>query len=244
MTAHAKKYFYEHGLPFPQDLKKEVLEPLIRDLNREPSILVLDGTSGTGKTSLAVHLADCVNEMNGQLIVDLTPQNNIQLGHGGVDLTEMSEKASEAGFIVFIFDEADFEKKGTMTKYNRNLHKFFREYRQLKILIILVIQSVSWLDNDLHDGGLIKGLIHLHDPTKNYTSYSVYDLENLSYLLDRMERLGRHKKRKAYTVVHGYKRGQFLDLSPERREQLRLLSTSFKKKTRKAIVKNLKADKT
>ena len=114
----------------------------------------------------------------------------------------------------------------------------------MKILVIIVIQSVSWLDNDLHDGGLIKGLIHLHDPTDNYTRYAVYDLENLSYLLDRMDKLGRHKKRKAYTIVHGYKRGQFLDLPPERRKQLQALSDSFKKKTRKSISKNLKGKKT
>jgi len=240
LTAHAKRYLYEHGLPFPQDLKEEVLKPLIRDLNREPSIIVVDGTAGTGKTSFGVLLADCVNEMNGHPPIDLTPDGNTQLGHGGLDLTERSEKASEAGFGVFIFDEADFEKKGTLTKYNRNLHKFFREYRSIRILVIIINQSVSWLDNDLHDGGLIKGLIHLHDPTDNYTKYAVFDLENFSYLLDRMDRLGRHKKRKAYSIVHGYKRGQFLDLPPQRREQLRHLSDSFKKKTRKSIAKNLK----
>ena len=79
---------------------------------------------------------------------------------------------------------------------------------------IIIIQNVAWIDNRIWELGAVQGLIHLHDPDDNFTRYQVYDLENISYLLYRMDKLGMYARRKAYNFCHGYKRGQFLPLFP------------------------------
>lgn len=224
----AQHYVYEHGLPYSEDLSKEVITPISKKLKRIPRVLIIDGTSGTGKTTLATEIAD---EITGQEI-DLDPETCIQLARGGLELTEKAEECKKKGFKVIIYDEAsDLNRRGAMTRFNREMTTFFATYRSLGMLIIICIQSVHQLDvvNDL---GLTVGLIHLHDPQNHYTNYMVYDLENLSYLLTFMDKNPR-RRRKAYGISKGYKRGRFLDLPPKRAKQLETLSNTQKKKARK-----------
>ena len=182
-AAKPKRYLYDHALPFPQDLADEVIKPLIKNLKRVPNILVIDGAPGTGKTTFATEIADFGNDINSQEPVDLTVKGNKQLAFGGKDLAFKAEEASKAGYKVVIFDEADYDKRNWASTFNKELSGFFREYRSLEILIIIVIQCVAWLDNRIWELGAVQGVIHLYDPQDNFTRYQVYDLENLSYLL-------------------------------------------------------------
>lgn len=227
-----QRYLYDHGLPFPQDLAEDIIKPIVDDLKRKPAVLIIDGAPGTGKTTFAVELADYVNSLTNQPPVDLTIKNNKQLAFGGKDLVGKSEEASKANLRVVIFDEPDYDKRNWASSFNKELSGFFREYRSLEILIIIPIQCVAWLDNRIHELGAVQGLIHLHDPQKNFTRYQVYDLENLSYLLYRMDKLGVYARRKAYAMCHGYKRGQFLPLFPERQKALDVLSNKQKEVSR------------
>lgn len=239
MTTTAKRYLYDHGLPFPEDLRDDVLLPMVENLKRVPSILVIDGAPGTGKTTLGVEIGDTINDHFGQEPVCLTVKGNKQLGFGGKELLEKSEEAAEAGFKVVIFDEADYDKRNWASSFNKQLSKFFREYRSLSILIIIIIQNVAWIDNRIWELGAVQGLIHLYGPEDNFTRYQVYDLENISYLLYRMDKLGMYARRKAYSFCHGYKRGQFLPLFPERQKALDDLSNAQKKRSRKKTRKKL-----
>ena len=233
-----QKYVYDHGLPFPEDLVTDVIEPIIADLKRVPAILVIDGAPGTGKTTLAVHIEDYIIGKPVPL-----EKGSPAIAFGGTDILTKAEECSALGWRVATLDEADLDRRGSLTKFNSNLLGFFREYRSLAILIIVIIQNVGWLDKRLFELGVVEGLIHLHDPGKEFTRYQVYDLENLAYLLMRMEKLGL-RSRKAYSIVHGYKRGQFLNLPPARREALEILSNSQKKESRKKRVKkSLSIDK-
>lgn len=218
---------------------EQVISPLINNLKRVPSILIIDGAPGTGKTTLGVHIGDFVNSLTGKEPVVLTVKGNKQLGFGGKDLVAKAEKAAEAGFKVVIFDEADYDKRNWATSFNKELSGFFREYRSLAILIIIIIQNVAWIDNRIWELGAVQGLVHLYDPEENFTRYQVYDLENTSYLLYRMDKLGMYARRKAYSFCHGYQRGQFLPLFPDRQKQLDRLSDAQKKASRKKKIEKL-----
>lgn len=239
MGKHKPRYLYDHGLPFRQDLKDDVIIPMMKNLKRVPSILIIDGTAGTGKTTLAVEIADMINEHYGQPPVNLNPKENLQLAFGGKDLVHKTEQCAEAGFKVIIFDEADYDKRNWASSFNKQLSGFFREYRSLSILIIVLIQNVAWIDNRIWELGAVRGLIHLYDPEENYTCYQVYDLENCSYLLYRMDKMGIYSRRKAYSFSHGYQNGEFLPLPPERQKLMDILSDSQKKKSRAEKKKKL-----
>lgn len=226
----AEQHVYDdHGLPFSQSLAVDVIDNCIKNLKRVPSILVIDGSPGTGKTTLAVHIVDYINGLKGNI-------KPFQLALGGKDLIGKAEESSKAKLKVVIFDEADLDKRGSLSRFNANLLGFFREYRSLAIFIVLIIQNVSWLDNRLWELGVIDGLIHLYNPGKNDTSYMVYDLENLSYLLYKMSKMGM-QKRKAYSFCKGYMYGKFLDLTPERRRALETFSNAQKASSRKKRAK-------
>lgn len=228
-----KRYLYDHSLPFPQDLAEQVIKPLITNLKRVPAILVIDGAPGTGKTTLGVEIVDYVNSLENKEEMNLRTRGNKQLAFGGKDLSFKAEEASKAGHRVVIFDEADYDKRNWASTFNKELSGFFREYRSLEILIIIIIQNVAWLDNRIWELGAVQGVIHLYDPQDNFTRYQVYDLENLSYLLYRMDKLGMYARRKAYSFCHGYKRGQFLPLFPGRQRLLDRLSNQQKSVSRK-----------
>jgi hypothetical protein len=232
-------HVYEHGLPFSQDLASDVIDPLVKNLKRIPNILIIDGAPGTGKTTLAVEIADYINKKNGQQPLTLTVKGNKQLAFGSKELMQKAEEAAGAGFKVCIADELDFDKRNWASSFNKDISSFFREYRSLAILIIIIIQNVAWIDNRIWELGAVQGLIHLHDPEQNYTSYQVYDLENISYLLFRMDKLGMYARRKAYSFSHGYQRGQFLPLPDERQAALDCLSDAQKKSSRKKKIKKL-----
>lgn len=230
-----RKQDYEYdlgGMPFHHSLAKDVLLPCIKNLQRKPKILIIDGPPGTGKTTLGVHCVDWINNYFNKDEM-LLGKDSIQLAQGGQQLMEKSELCNNEGYKVIIYDEADLDKRGSLTRYNANLFGFFREYRSLGLLIILIIQNVEWLDSRLWSLGAVVGLVHLKNPTKEYTEYEVYDMDNLSFLLYRMEKLGKFKMIKAYSFNKGYMRGQFLDLPPERRALLRGESDLQKKKSRK-----------
>ena len=121
MTTTAKRYLYDHGLPFPQDFAEEVIKPLLSNLLRVPSILVIDGAPGTGKTTLGVSIADYANSLQGKEPVILTVAGNKQLGFGGKDLVSKAEVAAEAGYKVVLFDEADYDKRNWASSFNKEL---------------------------------------------------------------------------------------------------------------------------
>ena len=230
-----KTFLYENGLPFPSDLVDDIIDlKALSNLKRVPSILIIDGAPGTGKTTLGVHIMDVVNGKDTELVGDVP-----QVAMGGDSLIKKAEQCHKLGLKAILFDEADLDKRGSLTKYNSNLFGFFREYRSLGILIIICIQNVSWLDNRIWELGAVDGLIHLYNPQEGYTDYTVYDLENLSYLLYRMDKMGM-QRRKAYSIVKGYKRGHFLPLPNIRQAQLDSLSNQQKATSRRKRTKAVK----
>lgn len=233
MTQQECRWLYDHGLPFSQDLANDVINPCLENLNRRPICLIIDGAPGTGKTTLGVHIVDYINGSP----MDLSP-GSLQLAKGGLDLMKKSELVSKAGLRAIIFDEADINKKGAMTRHNKSILQFFQEYRSLHVLIILITQNISMLDKQLFEIGVVAGFIHLYNPQRCQTGYKVYDLTNTRYLLLRMDKMGR-MNRQAYSITKGYQTGWFLNLPKDRAAVLASLSNAQKKQSRKENIKQM-----
>lgn len=217
-------YLYDHGLPFSESLKTDVLLP-IATLPRGIGLILIGGRPSGGKTTLAVHIADSIEGRP----ISLDPKDHPQLTLGYKDLISNALKCYKRKHKVMIYDEAgDFSKKATMTKANRTVQQFFERCRALKLHLILVCPNPLELDNSLFKiPGLIQGLIFIESTTATNSSFGVWDTEGIGWLKYYATKWPFHPHM-PYRLAHPYMRGHFLNLPPKREEALRILSTDDK----------------
>ena len=211
---------YDHGLPFSA-WTVETLDSLKQRVkNNKACAIVLDGPMGEGKTTLGVHLADYIQ---GDFI-DLKEQ----IGMGGQDFRSKFLDSKKGKIKVCIYDEAgDFRKHGAITKFNREMSRFFETYRAFKIIVIMILPNFNMLDKMLFENQVVRCLFHCHSRTNRSGSYDVHDFENMMWLRHYMSK--EVIPSKSYKYVTPNARGHFLDISKERSKQLDRLSTEAKK---------------
>lgn len=212
---------FSHGLPFDPTLKLNIIALKDRIKDNKASLLVIDGGVGQGKTTLAVHIAD---EYQG------SPINlNYQYAMGGDMFQEKLQICENLGLIVLIYDEAgDFSKRGALTSFNKRLNRIFETFRAFKILIIIVLPNFNVLDEHLFDLKIPRLLVNVTN-RKKYGNFRAYSLYRMHYIRHKMRDKRLVIKEMAYTKVYSNFKGQFLDLSPERSNELEKISTSGKK---------------
>lgn len=229
------KYLYPHGLPFSQILARnlDALQERIR--KKKAAMVVIDGGVGEGKTTLGVHCAD-YNEIyygNGQPI-DLDNEH-IQMAVGGKDFGEKLIICHDRKLVVLVYDEAgDFDKKTTISRFNRNLMRVFEMYRGFRILIVLCLPKFYKLENELFENGIPRVLLNCRDRTEWSGSFAAYDLEQMYYIKHHAQKIIVKPKAYDFGIPNFY--GHFLDLPPERSKALDKLSTASKRKEIKRTV--------
>jgi hypothetical protein len=214
-----KRFLYENGLPFDTTLSFNLDEQKKRVERNKASLIIVDGQQGEGKTTLACH---AVSYMQGKPI-DLDKQ----LAYGGAEFQEKLQLCIDAGLHYIIYDEAgDYSRKGSLTKFNKDLDRVFETYRTYRIIVVMVLPLFSVLDNSLFDKGIPRMLLNCYG-RNNYGNYRVYGIAEMAYLRHYMDK--EIVKMKAYQKVTPNFRGHFLDLVPEVSRALDILSTTKKK---------------
>lgn len=210
---------YKHGVPFGQELLINLDDIKQRVKNRKASLIIVDGGVGEGKTTLAAHCADYLGE---------TPINmQEQIGLGGEDFTKKLRNAAKKKLKVIIYDEAgDFNRKGAITRFNMMMNRVFETYRTFQVIVIAVLPSFYYLDNQLFDNKIPRLLLHCKGRRESYGNFSGYSLYRLMYLRDRMKKMV--VKEHAFSVVQPNFNGHFLDLPKKRSKELDAISTSSK----------------
>jgi hypothetical protein len=210
---------YENGLPFSTKIKENVDDLVGRIKARKASMMIIDGSQGEGKTTLAVHLADYVTG-NAVRFDDV-------LAMGGTEFSKKIRLAYTHGYVVVIYDESgDFNKRGALTRLNALINRVFETFRALKILVILCLPSFSVLDNSLFDKGIPRLLLHCEGRTEVDGDIRGYSLYRMFYLREKMKKATVPPQ--VYGWVHPNFFGHFLDLSPERATELDVYSTAGK----------------
>lgn len=236
-----KKHFhYKHGLPFTKKLAENLTDQSKRVEGNKASLILIDGQVGEGKTTLAVHVADflqgaytCDNpkaHLNNRTwsfhenkVVDLKGQ----LALGGGDFTKKLKLCYAQKLAVLIYDEAgDFNKRGSLTKFNAMINRVFETFRTFNIIVILCLPSLKSLDNTLFDKGILRLTIHCQDRNDNHGNFKGYSLYRSNYIQARMTKIV--VKQQAYGMVRPNFYGHFLDLKPERAKALDKISTQGK----------------
>ena len=227
----SKRYFYEHGKPYEakEQIEHAIDTQILRVQHKKPSMIIIDGVMGSGKTTFAIHQADYINSKHNLPPLDLS-KDNIQYAIEGADFTTKLRKCYEEGMPVIIYDEAgDFNRKGALTGFNKNLEQIFRTYRAYKIIVILCLPNFVVLSKDLFRDAVPRMLYHCGYRNYHYGKSTCYSLLSMLYILKQM------KDQKTVIEQHSYKKGRpsfrtrFLDLEPERSLSLERLSMKGKK---------------
>jgi len=232
----AKRYYYDHGLPFSKDMALTL--DAIKDrvyVQNKVGLIILDGGLGQGKTTLGVHCADYCNgaySLNDAGIYEFNPDRQIsfklQIGTGGDDFKKKLRSCQKNKSIkVLIYDEAgDFNRRGALSQFNMRLNQIFEIYRAFQIVLIVILPSFRSLDSSLLEKEIPRLLTHVKDRGLTYGNYEMYSLKKMFYLL---------KSMKEMTISsYAYKResptfdGHFLDLPPLRARDLDKFSIAGK----------------
>lgn len=210
---------YKNGYKFTNPLPERVSAQMQRIFDKKASLIVIDGEVGSGKTTLAVEIADYVNKS------PIVFQE--QLAMGGGDFKTKLALCFDKQRVVIIYDEAgDFNSRGALTKFNQQINRVFELYRAFKILVILCLPDFAVLDKSLLKKGIPRMLINCYGRRKNYGKFRVYSLPRMFYLL--------HWRSKVVVPMDAYKYqspnyyGLFKDLNPERAEALEKFSIEGK----------------
>lgn len=210
-------------------LTKKTDELLIKNLNRQServgnrkaSLIIIDGSVGSGKT----HTGDDVaSYLNGSPI-DLKKQYAI----GGEDFEQKLKFCVDKGLKIIIYDEAgDFSRRGAITKFNARLNRIFETYRTFEIIVILILPCMDILDSQLFTNKIPRLLINCHNKVQGkYTRYRAYSLYRMFWLKKYFRDLT--VKPQAYTKVRPNFRGYFRPGDPERAKELDEISGKGKR---------------
>jgi len=202
---------YKHGLPFSQKIKENIDDQMARVHVSKPSLIIIDGAQGEGKTTLFVHIADYVQ---GRMI-----EFEQQLAMGGSDFSKKLRIAFELQLLILGYDESgDFNKRGSLTRLNALLNRVFETFRALGIPIVMMLPSFAVLDNSLFEKGIPRLLLHCQARDKTDTDIKGYSLYRMYYLREKMKKATAPPQ--VYDWVHPNFYGHSLNLSPRRATEL------------------------
>jgi len=225
-----KKFVYDHGLPYSEKLQENIKAQIKRVENKRASMILIDGAVGTGKTTLAVEIANEINKIHKLPNIKLKIKDHPQIALGGKEFTGCFRECNKQKLPVVIYDEGgDFSRRGAITQFNAMINRLFETYRGFKIIVIICLPNFNVLDNLLFENNIPRMLIHIKDRSKNYGSFRVYSLSQMNWIRYWADKLPKGAKHKCYSNVLPNFYGQFLNLPKEQEKALDKLSTYGKK---------------
>lgn len=228
------------GLPFGPLLKRNLdrIEERVFTLNKA-GMIIIDGGVGSGKTTLATHVADYLNKGP----INFTEQ----LAMGGDDFQEKLRDCYQNRRRVIVYDEAgDFNRRSSLTRFNADLNRIFETYRVFKIIVVLVLPCVEDLDDSIFKKEIPRFLLHCYARTLKSGRYMGFCLNRIQWIKAYMKTSP--VKTTAYFSEQHNIRERFLDLEPVRQKlltdhtvagKIEILETRLKKSTASLTIQDL-----
>lgn len=201
-----------------------------RVAHNKPALIACDGGLGEGKTTLMIHMADYIESLYGNGLINLNPDQCIQYAMGADDFMQKLELCKAARKHVIIYDEAgDFAKGRGMTTFNHSINRAFDMIRTYQMVILLGLPLAFYLDPTIINKGVVRGLIHCYgrDYRGNIKAYNLY---RLGFILRYQRDQKITNKMYAYQKVRPNFYDHFTNLDPDRALQLDTLCNAYKTK--------------
>lgn len=235
---------YKSGLYFSECLGECLTEQINKRININfPSLIIIDGGQGQGKTTLMAHIIDDINKKRNIPECELTLGHHPQIALGGQEFTKNFNMCKAEGYPIIGYDEAgDFSRRGSISRFNAMINRRFETFRSSNMIVVLCLPNFNILDNHLFDLQIPRLLLHLRDreTTINYGNFWSYSLFGMNWVRYWHAKLPSAIRYKAYQKVTPNFLGHFQNLPDERREQLLKLSNFGK--DRESKVAEIKAE--
>lgn len=219
-------YKYDNGLPFngklPENLKRQIDDRIGKQF---PSVILIDGGQGQGKTTLMVHILDYINSIHGLPPCDLSKKNHPQLSLGGKEFIKNFNQCKKDKLPCIAYDESgDYSKRSSMSKFNSMLNRRFETIRSSNIIVLFALPNFNVIDNYLFDLQIVRGALHLYERQNNYGQFYSYSLGQINWLRYWYDELPKPRKHECYKRTLANFNGEFKNLPPERAKMLKALS--------------------
>jgi len=236
-----RKLYFSNGLPFTDPLGRAIDQQLERIKDRKASCILIDGSIGMGKTTLAKLVMDYVNKKNKSGPVDLSIKNHPQLSLGGKEFTGCFRDTHRKGLKVITYDEAgDFNRRGAIRSFNQMINRLFETYRGFQILVIICLPTFHILDSQLFTNNIPRMLLHITNRNNSYATFKAYSLSGMNWIRYWYDKLPKGASHKCYGKVSPNFYGKFYNLSKADEKALDILSTHGKKNLLKKAEKELR----
>jgi hypothetical protein len=197
-----KDLTYDNGYPYtdPLPVWLDTASSLVQEQNKACLILV-DGELGQGKSTMAAQMLRQIDP--GFVATEESFKLRYQLG--GTALLGNVVKAHSKGAKGVIFDEAgiDLSSRSAMSTMNKNLLAFFQIHRALKVVVFLVMPSISIVDRQIFKYGIHRFHVHTHSMVYGkYTQFRLWDRKATLFLRLKLEE--RVDPRDAYFAKTGF----------------------------------------
>lgn len=204
-----------------RNLQEDLDYLMWRIANKYPGGVTIDGSTGTGKTTLA---AQCIDYCTRQQM-DFSKQ----LALGSKHSRQILINCHEQMFGAMAFDEAgDFQRRKAMHKDNIAQSQVFDMARVLMIPIFIVLPHIGKLDNSIKDHDFVWMHLHVFTRTEEGAVVGVYDRKNISLLLQYYDDKNITDKMAIYNIVNPNYYCVCKNISKERADDLNAVTLAYK----------------
>lgn len=208
-----------------RDLDKQI----IRKNRHKPSCILIDGSLGSGKTTLAIELLDEINKKHNLPEIDLDEKDVCQYAMGGADFIKKYSMVKLKNLPGMIYDEAgEFSRKAQLGRFVRNLERIFDLIRLHPMTIIIILPSIKVLPDDFFIKKIPRILFHLKERDSTGKA-KIYSLRSMYYIRRNLQDKKTVVPEVAYDMERHCYMTRFKDLSPERSHKLMIINNKGKK---------------
>lgn len=226
---------FKNGLPWNTGMHKDYKEDILyfnltqwikRIKGKKAAFIVIDGTVGEGKTTLATHILNIAMQIWNNNKEDIKFKDYLYTGKEEF-IAGLNEQLSNNRHGILYDEAGDYNKQTYRTNQGIEVSRNFEICRVYKLFTILTLPSFFDLPNHLFTSNYVRAVIHCHSRTMSHGKFSLYSLPTCLYMRDYAQK-HTAKRNQAYSIFQPNFRGNWYNHTPEKDKELEDLTMKKK----------------